>query len=964
MSGAERREGSPATKQRRTWTLRRHAGLAVCAVVAAAASVLPPLIERVSPKPGLIRFVFTQTGFRGAPSEARTVDINLNFLNEQSSLPRQNFSARWRGFFYLSDAQTVEFFAGGNDEVELRVDGELLLARNLRDGMRTVGRRVPLGAGAHEIAVDYQQFGGGMALNIQRALEGQPPAPFLPTELFGEHVDGRHVVLLNIARAVRRMRPFVWVGLIALLVGSAAVANFATWRRTAAPQSVRAYGARLWIFAAPALLAPAMMFLFGAHTIYANNAAEFAVSFADLAAPWLLRTVTFNWMILLAAGCVIAVLSEQLTRIYAAMLFAIGLLLWGQGNLWNADYGVLAGQELDLSAHAWRTPYELAGWAIVLLIALVFFRRVSKIAAFTSVIFLSVQLLALLVSDAGSASSQRVRWTEPPRAIYEFSAVRNVIHIVLDEFQADVFGDILQHDRAALDRDFSGFQYFADHAGSFPTTSFSMPAMMAGREYRNDKPAPDFVREAFTQASIFQRVAQAGYDVDATTIVPVDSFEQWMGPEAAPHWSGARFRIRKPFVSESDYREVSARQLLELSLFRHVPHAGKKISIERPDVFYLPIWMDRAESPAQVRRHEASNSAAFLEQFVGRMSVARDRPVYKLLHVGVPHRPIVVDRECRFIGLTEMSRQAYTEQSRCAIKLVASLLARARALGIYDSSLIVVSSDHGTDLPPLGFSGRSDSLSLLPGPSTVRLPSIASTAKAVMLIKPPNRTGAITVSNAPTSHVDLPATILEILGLPGGSADANMFRRDATQPRTRVFGMYNPHVRFPKAYLDRVDVLTIDGRVLDATAWNVQRLIWHPDLRLDMQTVDAGPRSGNLYLGPGWSLERRESSGAGEVTFVQPLTIRAIISASLPARAVDLVLRASSPPPEGPRALRVDVDGRQAGHRSLTAAGGYHDVTISLPPDSSRPPVSEITLHFDSGGRDSFVFKLDRISVK
>ena len=76
-------------------------------------------------------------------------------------------------FFYVSHPQTIEFFAGGNDEVELRVDGELLLRRSLADGMRTIGRQVHLDAGAHEIAVDYQQFGGSMALNIQRALEGQ-----------------------------------------------------------------------------------------------------------------------------------------------------------------------------------------------------------------------------------------------------------------------------------------------------------------------------------------------------------------------------------------------------------------------------------------------------------------------------------------------------------------------------------------------------------------------------------------------------------------------------------------------------------------------------------------------------------------------------------------------------------------------------------------------------------------------
>jgi hypothetical protein len=946
-------------------TSRPAIGLAVCAAIAALMSALPPIIERLSPPAGLVRSVFPQLAFGGAPIDARTTEINLRFLDEQAQLPRQNFSARWRGFFYVSQPQTIEIFAGGNDEVELRVDGALLLRRSLADGMRTIGHRVRLEAGSHELAVDYQQFGGSMALNIQRALEGQQPGPFSPAELFSRPVDSREVLILAAARWMRQMTPYVWAGLAVLAIVTFAALNFRTWRRLAAPQSAREYAGRLWLFAAPALLVPAVVFGLGPHTIFANNAAEFAVAYGELAAPWLLRTVALNWLVLLAIGAIIAVISERFARMYAAALFAIGLLLWGQGNIWNADYGVLAGQDIDLGVHASRAPYELGVWAAVLLSALVFFRRVSRIAPFASLVFLGVQTAGVALSSAESVAAQRVRWVEPPTAIYQFSPAQNVIHIVLDEFQSDVFHDIFQQDRPALDRQFSGFQYFADHAGSFPTTSFSMPAMLAGQEYRNQKPAPEFVREAFKQSSVFEKVSQAGFDVDAMSIVPIDSFEQWLGPEATPNWKGARFRIRKPFVSREDYREVSARQLLELSLFRHVPHAAKAFSIERPRAFYQPIWMDRTESPAQVRRHEASNSAAFLEQFIGSMTVGRDRPVYKLLHVGVPHRPIVVDRECRFIGVTAMSRQSYTEQSRCALRLVATLLDRVRALGIYDSSLIIVSSDHGTDLQPLGFNGRSESLSLVPGPSTVRLPAIASTAKAVMLIKRPRQTGPITISEAPTSHIDVPSTVLGALGLPGGSADGLMFDRDPGQPRRRVFGMYNPHVRFPKAHLDRLDVLTIDGRVLDAAAWNVERLIWRPDLRLDSRAVDLGPRTGNYYLGPGWSLEKREAAGdSQQTTFVQALTNRAIIAASLPTAAVELVLRASSPVESGPQSIGVDVDGRPAPKPNPSTRDGYGDILITIPPDPSRPPISHITLHFDAGGRPDFVFKLDRLTIR
>jgi len=126
----------------------------------------------------------------------------------------------------------------------------------------------------------------------------------------------------------------------------------------------------------------------------------------------------------------------------------------------------------------------LVPWAIVLLLAAVFFRPVSRAAPFASTVFLIVQCAALVLLDSGFAASERVRWIEPPPAIYQFSGVQNVIHIVLDEFQADVFADILQQDRASLDRHLSGFQYFREHSGSFPTTSFSMPAMLASEEYR------------------------------------------------------------------------------------------------------------------------------------------------------------------------------------------------------------------------------------------------------------------------------------------------------------------------------------------------------------------------------------------------------------------------------------------------------------------------------------------------
>jgi hypothetical protein len=932
---------------------------AISVVVVGLVSAFPPIVERLSPPAGLTRTMFTQVGFAGIPNDAYTSEINLRFLDEQPDLPRQNFSARWRGFFYLPEAQTVEFFAGGNDEVELQVNGEVLITRNLREGMRTIGRSVSLDAGAHAIAIDYQQFGGSMALNIQRSIDGQPPSPFRPAELFSGRVTALHIWSLSAAHTIRRITPYAWLALVVLLIGAYARLNFDAWRAAGAPRSVREYAKRIWPFTVPALMAPAVLFALGPHTIFGNNTAEFAVQYGELAVPWLLRTVAINWVVLFGIGCALAVISERPSRMYAAVLLALGLLLWGQGNLWNADYGVLAGQDIDLSEHAWRAPYELAAWGIIPALAAVFFRPVSHIAPFAAMAFLGVQGVAVAFAGAESTTPQRVRWIEPPRELFQFSSSRNVIHIVLDEFQSDLFHDIFERDRAVLDRQFSGFQYFVDHAGSFPTTSFSMPAMLTGQEYRNQKPAPEFVREVFKQSSVFETVARNGYDIDATSIVPIDSFEQWLGSESAPNWQGARFRIRKPYVSRDDYREVTARQLLELSLFRHVPHTAKTFSIRRPDTFYRPIWMDRTESPAQVRQHEASNSVAFLEHFVSQMSVGRDRPVYKLIHVGVPHRPIVVNRNCEFLGVVPISRVSYGDQSRCAVKLVAALLNRARELGIYDSSLIIVSSDHGTDLNPWGFNGESDTLvSATRGPAIPRLAAIAGTAKALMLIKPPNRTGAITVSEAPTSHIDFYPTLMDLLGLPDAHAGTSMFRRDATQARTRSYGMYDVRQRFPKQYLDRIHVLSIDRKVVDAAGWSTTETAWPPTFTLATGTIDFLTPGSHLYLGAGWSMDRQESAGeSGRVTFVQPLTKRAVLF--VPADARELVLRARS---SRPGTLAVNVAGRTAEPLTILP-DSYRDYSIRIAPLPPRS-TSTITLTFDGLADAGRTFKLDRIVVR
>ena len=94
-------------------------------------------------------------------------------------------------------------------------------------------------------------------------------------------------------------------------------------------------------------------------------------------------------------------------------------------------------------------------------------------------------------------------------------------------------------------------------------------------------------------------------------------------------------------------------------------------------------------------------------------------------------------------------------------------------------------------------------------------------ATPVLAIKPPGVTGNMRVSGAPTSVVDVPATIGDLLGLGAQFDGMPVFSISNEAPRERrhLFYTYgiNPDA---EGYLYPMVEYRIDGSTLDASAWH------------------------------------------------------------------------------------------------------------------------------------------------
>ncbi len=782
-------------------------------------TVLWPAAAVLAPDTGLTRSYWYPAGASTEPViDERITAVDLAFIDERGR-PTRNYRVRWEGVWFSPRAERVDFYAGADDGVILRVDGETVLERNPAVGMHTVAHTVEIEAGAHRLEIEHWQDGGGRSLNLQWAPAGGAPALLSPTRLFPEDPGA-----LGYWLGVAAMRLPVFV-LLVWATGVAALVAGTIWRtlyRRVTILGPDELWRRLRALLFPALLGPSQLLLFGPWTVHNTNRTEFLVGFWELAPGWV-------WLlgpIVCALAALGIFLPARWFPRYVAGLCAVGVLLWVQGNLLLADYGVLDGGGLDLASHAWRMPLEAGLWVGVLVLATVFAGVVARMASVASVALVALQAIVLLpptsteatipVASGASYDDTETTWRLPPPEIYELSGTRNLIHIVLDTFPSRTFADILDADRSAFDRDWPGFTYFANHLGSHRTTFPSMPAMLSGVAYRNEMPFPEFISR---HPSIFHALGQQGYRLRSLAsyfnVHPDPSFP---GVDAA-----IRYDIPSPYGNYRDYVDVAAAQLLDLSLFRHAPHTFKpRIYRDRQWLFQQRIASRRGPEATAERPF---GDTAFLREFANRVTVGDDEPVYTLLHVIAPHGPILMDADCAYAPKPKPLPEDFTNQARCALSTVRMLLQRLRDLDLYGQSAIIVTSDHGETRTLAPVEQRPSRG--MRSPAGTSLAAIEAHATPLLLVKPFAAQGPLQTSYAPTSITDVPATLLDLVDLPDTlGRGASVFRIDLAEPRERTYAHYDGWRADP--FYDAFYVFSVNGRVTDRDAWSYHRSVFGP----------------------------------------------------------------------------------------------------------------------------------------
>ena len=536
------------------------------------------------------------------------------------------------------------------------------------------------------------------------------------------------------------------------------------------------------------------LWAFGPANIYFTNTLEFNFSFT--------RVIPYLAAVTIGSALLLTVLVWLLRKVFykksIALIIAVSAALWLQGNVLVWDYGPLDGRDIYWGQNLVQGLIDSGLWILLIILALFKSDFFHKIARKTAVAFIVIQLisLSLAVFQAPETPSFK-RYYVDESTRFTFSPEKNVIILMLDTFQTDVFNEIINEDTYYKDI-FRDFTYFRNTLSAFPKTYTSVPSFLTGNYYDNSVPMQDFLKKAYTSTSSVPKVLK---DRGCT----VELFP-YPGTEKTIYFNEAIATNIKKRVTGSVIRSDVA-FLLDISLFRYVPHFAKRF------VYNDQLWLlkrffpvnestekkekdkpmvdgkVREFSPAALRR---MRDVGFIRQMLIESVVGGTVCAFKYYHLNGLHRPLVLDEKLDVKKMSYSERSSFKTQGKACLEITKLFLDKLRELGVYDKSLIIVMADHGcadypygVKLETAGLSETDDNVQKIP-------PHIKAAGLPMLVIKPFGAAGEeIKISDAPVSLSDLPATIFTALGVETDPAGHSAFDLQENDTRTRKFYYYN-----------------------------------------------------------------------------------------------------------------------------------------------------------------------------
>lgn len=577
--------------------------------------------------------------------------------------------------------------------------------------------------------------------------------------------------------------------------------------------------------------------------IYGSNDREFSYPFANILVTFALPAI----ILLAVVALPFFVLPRRFAKIWSGILAVCATYAWAHGTFQTVNFG-------DLDASGWTADilpsHAMTDAAISIILAVLVYFVAWKRPKVMTIIF-SVFILQMGWQAFSISHSYVNIHGKDLQSLGALNREKNVLVVLLDTLQSDVFEAVLQNNRDLRDK-FDGFTFYPNTVGAAPTTYLSMPSIHSGLTFDQGTKLADFFQHAVGEESFLSMLVNRGYE--SLLINPITS--------VCPR--DVRCETAKAMLGgDPTALRMEAARVFDLSVFRIAPLALKRA------IYNDGAWLAQTHLFSEAFVHRAVEGNELLREMASSVSVSSAKPTVKFIHLFNTHSPYVIDEACVYLGSEQpVTREAIESQAHCALRNFGRLLDQMKAIGVYDNTVITLMADHGSNYSIPSSRVTDTPFALLVG-----------AANPTLAIKPFNAKGAIKADTRDAHIGDLARSICDITG--DCEVGHGVALQGEIEPRTRAYNDYKwKHDFWSLEAIPGLKRYAVSGSMFLKASWSDARALRHGDDIGNIGSIDCP------CFATGWG--EPESWGVWSVSQSSYVAVRIADTVRPPALAVSM----------------------------------------------------------------------------
>ena len=544
--------------------------------------------------------------------------------------------------------------------------------------------------------------------------------------------------------------------------------------------------------------------------MFIGNISDFGFPFGSMALIMGIASVIY----VILATAIMILLKGKVFDAVVTFVFSFTIASYLQGNFMNANFGYLNGQPIEWQEHAKLALFNLAVWAVIMLIPYIvrcFSQNVwSKVLQYGSAFLVVIQAVALvsLLLTADFSVGQGERFISRD-GLYSVGDENNVIVFIVDYFDNE-YADMIEKEDSEFFTRLHGFTRFTNCTSVYRNTLPSVPYLLTATEWDPMESLWLYPQYSFEKSSFLSDISELNSNVN---VYVKSSYIGEAGYEYINNVSE-----EKPNL---DYIGVF-RAMENCTLYRTMPIIAKpSFWFYTDDLTEMAINESAETLSGTPYDYDDAKFYSGLKEY-GLSVVESDDydSNFTFIHMFGIHFPYSIDEN------GELSSNASDRsQGKGVFHIIFDYLDRLNELGLYEDSTIIIMADHGVGVFNEEEVGNAaDEGYAYFGKTYEVYENFAPTP--VLFVKPAGKGSSdpYTLSTAPVSHTDFHATVIEALGGDGSKYGRTFFDVDENEERTRNF-YFRQTVEGTS--LERGFEYAIDGWSRDVNNWSPTGRFWN-----------------------------------------------------------------------------------------------------------------------------------------